>query len=48
VEEAYQRSDLFERRRDLMLDWARYVEGGASPGEKSCGSCKQISVDPHP
>jgi integrase len=40
VEEAYQRSDLFERRRDLMLDWAHYVGGDASLGEKSCGSCK--------
>ena len=26
VEAAYQRSDLFERRRDLMEAWARYVE----------------------
>ena len=28
VEGAYFRSDLFERRRKLMDDWARYIEGG--------------------
>ena len=27
VEAAYARSDLFERRRTLMNDWARYVAG---------------------
>ena len=27
VEAAYMRSDLFERRRRLMADWAAYVEG---------------------
>ena len=27
VEAAYARSDLFERRRTLMDDWARYVNG---------------------
>ena len=25
VEAAYRRSDLFERRRELMADWADYV-----------------------
>ena len=29
VEAAYARSDLFERRRQLMDDWAEYVGGGA-------------------
>ena len=29
AERAYQRSDLFERRRDLMDAWARYLRGGA-------------------
>ena len=29
VEAAYARSDLFERRRRLMDDWAVYVGGGA-------------------
>ena len=27
VEAAYARSDLFERRRRLMDEWAAYVEG---------------------
>ena len=31
VEAAYARSDLFERRRLLMDDWARYLDGGAGP-----------------
>jgi integrase len=33
VEAAYRRSDLFERRRRLMTDWARFCEGGAADGE---------------
>ncbi len=28
VEAAYRRSDLFERRRPLMDDWAAYLAGG--------------------
>ena len=28
VEAAYARSDLFERRRILMNDWARYLAQG--------------------
>ena len=31
TEQAYARSDLFERRRDLMQEWADYV-GGAECG----------------
>ena len=31
VEAAYQRSDLFERRRDLLRDWARWCTGCADP-----------------
>ena len=31
VEAAYARSDLFERRRLLMDEWARYVAGGGGP-----------------
>ena len=27
VEAAYRRTDLFERRRRIMDDWAAYVEG---------------------
>ena len=30
VEAAYARSDLFERRRALMDDWARYLAQGSS------------------
>ena len=30
VEAAYARSDLFERRRILMDDWARYVAQGTA------------------
>jgi hypothetical protein len=26
VEAAYRRGDLFEKRRQLMLDWARYCD----------------------
>ena len=29
IEAAYARSDLFERRRRLMDDWARYLAQGA-------------------
>ena len=29
VEAAYARSDLFERRRDLMNDWDAYLNGSA-------------------
>ena len=31
VEAAYRRSDLFERRRELMAGWADYVAGDGSP-----------------
>ena len=33
VEAAYARSDLFERRRRLMDDWADYLGGGRRPGD---------------
>ena len=29
VEAAYRRTDLFERRRRLMNDWAAYLAGGS-------------------
>jgi hypothetical protein len=32
VEAAYARSDLLERRRDLMEQWASYVESELAPG----------------
>ena len=31
IESAYQRSDLFERRRSLMDRWARYVNTSKYP-----------------
>ena len=35
VEAAYRRSDLFERRRRLMNDWAAYLAGSESmPGNR--------------
>ena len=37
VEAAYMRSDLFERRRRLMADWAVYVAGGCSDAEAEPG-----------
>ncbi len=33
--EAYARSDLFERRRRLMDDWAAYLDGGPGPAASS-------------
>ena len=30
VEQAYRRGDALEKRRALMVDWARYCSGGAS------------------
>ena len=34
VEAAYARSDLFERRRVLMDDWARYLDQGTGEDRK--------------
>ena len=31
VVQAYQRSDMLERRRPVMTAWANYVEGKARP-----------------
>jgi integrase len=33
VEAAYRRSDLFEKRRELMADWANYVTSGRTASE---------------
>jgi hypothetical protein len=30
VEAAYRRGDLFDKRRRLMMDWARFCEGSAA------------------
>ena len=37
VEAAYARSDLFERRRVLMDDWARYLAQGSGKGRDATG-----------
>ena len=37
VEAAYARSDLFERRRVLMNDWARYLAQGSGENLESFG-----------
>ena len=34
VEAAYARSDLFERRRLLMADWAKYLEAGVARADR--------------
>ena len=34
VEAAYRRSDLFEKRRELMADWARFVISGPAASER--------------
>ena len=36
VEAAYRRTDLFERRRDLMDDWAAYLAD--QPGPEGLGA----------
>ena len=38
VEAAYARSDLFERRRILMDDWASYLAGESRGPEAATGS----------
>ena len=34
VEAAYARSDLFERRRQLMDDWSTYIAGGTGSADR--------------
>jgi hypothetical protein len=34
VEAAYRRSDLFEKRRALMEDWAAFCQEGIGPGRR--------------
>jgi hypothetical protein len=33
VERAYQRSDMFERRRAMMADWAAFLRDEAARGD---------------
>ena len=48
VEAAYSRSDLFERRRVLMDDWARYLAQGSGEGRTQFLLTKvQIYYFPH-
>ena len=51
VEAAYARSDLFERRRVLMDDWARYLDQGMGcPHQVRQGDLAQgrPGIEPHP
>jgi hypothetical protein len=34
TERAYQRSDMLERRRDIMAAWAAFLRGNAGAAEK--------------
>jgi integrase len=34
TERAYQRSDMLERRRDMMAAWAAFLRGNAGAAEK--------------
>lgn len=44
VELAYRRGDLFEKRRDLMNDWAKYCEGGTKrPSNIKTKKIKKVS-----
>ena len=44
VETAYARSDLFERRRRLMNDWADYLAAGHGPENPAPRSHRPKSV----
>ena len=46
VEAAYARSDLFERRRLLMDDWAGYLCTERPPGGRDEGDAVTLSVEP--
>ena len=51
VEAAYARSDLFERRRVLMDDWARYLDQGIGcPHQVRQGGLARgrPGIEPHP
>ena len=54
VEAAYARSDLFDRRRRLMEDWAAYVGGAADgplilrTGRRPCWRAGGPGATPHP
>lgn len=42
TQNSYQRTDLLETRRQLMLDWANYLEATS----KSCDSIQQGAIRP--
>ena len=44
IEAAYRRTDLFERRRRLMGDWAAYLAGElGGPGDRQCARSSNLS-----
>ena len=44
VEAAYRRGDLFEKRRSLMEDWARFASGGSLADEDHSGADEQAQA----
>ena len=44
VEEAYRRTDLFERRRSLMQDWAAYCGGEQRRTLRRAAQCKPLPI----
>ena len=44
TEAAYARSDLFERRRRLMDEWAAYVAGDMRPGDRRRTDTRAVRV----
>ncbi len=47
VEAAYRRSDLFDRRRTLMQEWANYLDDPLEDGESTDASSARESVEEH-
>ena len=47
VTRSYARSDLLDRRRSLMDEWAKYVTGGLSIGGVAGGSESSSEAEPH-
>ena len=45
VEAAYARSDLFERRRILMDDWACYLSGESGSRVQTSGDRAELPVE---
>ena len=46
VEAAYRRGDLFEKRRQLMAAWARYVATPVIGAERCSTRCRALKYNP--